>query len=85
MLCKMCKSPMLPKGGFVVIESEVIDGISLVIIKADNLDPDAAGEHVCGVMCLLRCVDKKLDGLAGRRLTFPSSRLGDSPGARSAA
>ncbi len=71
MHCVNCRNPIPAGSGFVVLESELINGIGMAVIKADCLDPDAAGKRACGLMCLNVHVSRRLGELAGVKPMFP--------------
>jgi len=65
-VCDECKKAEVRAGGYLLNQAEILGGLSIMIVKAeDAFDPDAFDIHLCGKGCLMSYLNDELDALAG--------------------
>jgi hypothetical protein len=69
--CTVCGEELPFSGAFMVNRALVLDGQSVMFVKADNITyPDGFSERACGKRCLLAIFHREVDRALGVRPVF---------------
>jgi hypothetical protein len=64
--CTVCGEELPFGGAFMVNTAMVLEGRSVMFVKADNITyPEGFPERACGEECLLRMLDRQVDKVLG--------------------